>query len=129
MIRRHVCEEGAYQRILRHVFAVEDARHAQQSGKSACPLKKSGFVFWRGHGISELHIPVHTAAEWFVLRMSASAQTEMLQRRTLGSGHVASKFVDKSDTARNPVRPIFRDLDRCRSLPIDLVAGFHSVDA
>ena len=53
----------------------------------------------------------------------------MLPRRTLGSGHIVSKFVDKSDTARNPVGTIFGDLDRCESIPINLVAGFHSVDA
>src|SRR6266567_2799956 len=129
MIRRHVCKEGTDEEILRDILTVEDACHAQQSGKSACPLKKCGFVFRRGYGVVELRVPVHTATEWFVLRMSASAQTEMLPRRTLGSGHIVSKFVDKSDTACNTVRTIFGNLDRRRSMPIDLVAGFHSVDA
>src|SRR6266852_3123814 len=129
MIRRHVCKEGADEQILRHVFAIEDTCHAQQSGKSACPLKKCGFVCLRCYGVVELRVPVHTATEWFVLRMSASAQTEMLPRRTLGSGHIISKFVDKSDTACNPVRTIFGNLHRRRSMPIDLVAGFHSFDA
>jgi hypothetical protein len=72
---------------------------------------------------------MHPAAEWFVLRMPTSAQAEMLTRRTLGSGHIFSRFVDKSDAARNSIRPIFGNLDRSRSRLINLVANFHIVDA
>src|SRR6266849_10971980 len=52
----------------------------------------------------------------------------MFPRRPFGSGYDVSKFVDKSGTARHPVRPIFGNLDRCRSRPINLIAGFQSVD-
>jgi hypothetical protein len=72
---------------------------------------------------------MHATAKRFVLRMSASAQTEMLPRRTFRSGHVASNFVDNSDTARDPVRAILGNFNRWSSMLVNLVAGFYSVDA
>ena len=129
MVGRHSRKQRTDERVLGHVFGIKNARHAQQRGKAACPLKERRLVLWRGHGIGELHIPVHPATERLILRMPAAAQAEMLPRRTFSSGHVVSIFVDKPDPARDPVRPILGDFDRCSSMLVDLVAGFHSLDA
>jgi hypothetical protein len=53
----------------------------------------------------------------------------MLSRGTLYSRHVVSKFVHKTDTARNAIRSIFRDFDGGRPGAIDLGAGFYTIDA
>src|SRR5229473_3206312 len=61
--------------------------------------------------------------------MPTSAQTEMFSRRSCGTGHVVAELVRKPHAAGNPVRPVFRDLDPWRSIPVDLVSSFNMVDA
>src|SRR5271166_4396014 len=86
-------------------------------------------MFGSGYGVGELHIPMHSTAKGLVLRMSASAQAEMLSRRSFGTRHVISGIVDKPPATCHPVRSIFGNFDRSWPLLIDLAARFNSTNS
>jgi hypothetical protein len=59
--------------------------------------------------------------------MPAATQTEVLSRRTLHSGNVSAVFVDETKGSGYAIWSIFRNLNRGRSILIDLVAGFDPI--
>src|SRR5262245_58043771 len=128
MVRRHVREQGTDQRILWYVLRIEQSRHPNESGKSSGPFEQRRLTSRVDDGIDEAHVPVHPAAERFVLRVAASAQAVMLERRALVSRNRSAAVGDERDAAGHPIRPILGNLDRRRANGIDLLASLASID-
>jgi len=65
---------------------------------------------------------VHSAAEWFVLRVTAATQAIVLPRRALSALLILALHIFEWDSTGNPVRSIFGDHDRRLAHLIDLIA-------
>src|SRR4029450_2495212 len=78
--------------------------------------------------VGEMDIPMHSATERLVLRMPATAQTVVLQRRAHISQHPFSILLCQWNPTDDAVRSILGNLDRWLSNRVDLVACFTSVN-
>src|SRR5262249_26811600 len=126
----HVGEDRCQERILGYVSLIQETGHAGEGWEPAAPFEQGGFAVGVGHGVAEVDVPVHAAAEGLVLGVAAAAERVVLVGGAVVACQATVGDFGKRDTARDAVWSVLGVFHGLLAVvvPVDVATLFLSVE-